>query len=307
MDLPPIEPRIQTDFPTIPTFKEFLTQTKEKRPLSPVFYVSVVLFCVTAAVIYVFIANWMSVKRISVRTGLSSTGGHFPTLTNTGVLSLTPGTGITLSGTSHDPIVSNAGVLTVDAGTGCSNAGTAQNRVINCSPTGKVYSTYSISPSGNPLTVTCHPKTLSEISDLNSDKGDICYSQVINANFGGGQQYLAFAFCNATMSYTTASSITGGDQVIFKAVISNMTPQHAYDPDNQVELMFPLSSPTTPSSSTAKVDLHANYLTHDIYFNGAQTLYVTVYACYISSGASPIDIVLTIKRRDAQVMPAYFN
>ena len=126
MDLPPIEPS-----DAIPTFKEFLALPKPT-PLSPVTVLSVLLFCVTVAVIYVFIANWVSIKRISVRSGLSSTGGKYPTISNTGVLSVAEGTGITLSGSAQEPIISNAGVLSVDAGTGCTNGGTAQNRVINC-------------------------------------------------------------------------------------------------------------------------------------------------------------------------------
>jgi len=130
MDLPPVQPEYQ-----IPTFKQYLSLPEKKSvSFSPV--IVGVLIVLIIAVIYVFIANWATIKRISVQRGLSSTGGHFPILSNTGVVSLGSGSGITLTGTANDPIVSNSGVLSVDAGTGCTNGGTAQNRVINCAGLG---------------------------------------------------------------------------------------------------------------------------------------------------------------------------
>ena len=113
-----------------PTFAQFWS--KKSTP-SSLFIISATLGCVVLALTYVLVANWLSIKQIFVRTGLSISRGQFPTLSNTGVLSLSEGDGITLSGNNHTRTISNSGVLTVAAGTGCTNGGTAQNRVINCS------------------------------------------------------------------------------------------------------------------------------------------------------------------------------
>ena len=306
MELPPIAPRVQPDLPTIPTFKEFLGQPKSLPPVSAVTIVSVVVFCLTCAVIYIFIANWLSIKRISVRTGLSSTGGLFPTLSNTGVLSLTQGSGITLTGSGSEPTISNSGVLSVDAGTGCTNGGTAQNRVINCVSSLKGFSTASLTPvRSDPYTLTCTPHTLSDVNGIRSEIGDVWFSEVINANFGSGTaEYSPLALCNTTFFYKTSSSLAPGDQMVFKHVISNVPPQSAPGPGKVVEVMYPLSDATTPTSTDTRVELHTHSFIDAIEFNGAQTLYITVYACYISSGTSTIDVVLDKYKNSAVVFPA---
>jgi hypothetical protein len=50
------------------------------------------------------------------------------------VLSVLPGTGITVTGTAQNPVVNNAGVLSVTAGTGITLTGTAANPIVNASP-----------------------------------------------------------------------------------------------------------------------------------------------------------------------------
>jgi uncharacterized protein YjeT (DUF2065 family) len=57
---------------------------------------------------------------LNVGTGLASSGGQTPTLTNTGVLSITTtaGSGITITGSSNAPTVVNSGILAVNAGAG---------------------------------------------------------------------------------------------------------------------------------------------------------------------------------------------
>jgi hypothetical protein len=60
----------------------------------------------------------------------------YPIVNNAGVLELVAGTGIAVSGTAAEPVVANTGVLSVTAGTGVSLGGTAQNPVINASGTG---------------------------------------------------------------------------------------------------------------------------------------------------------------------------
>lgn len=54
---------------------------------------------------------------------------------NTGVLSVTAGTGITVGGTAQDPVISNSGVLSVTAGSGISVGGTAQNPIVGVDST----------------------------------------------------------------------------------------------------------------------------------------------------------------------------
>jgi hypothetical protein len=53
-----------------------------------------------------------------------------PIVSNTGVLDLTEGTGITVGGTAQHPTVANDGVLSVTAGTGITNSGTAADPVV---------------------------------------------------------------------------------------------------------------------------------------------------------------------------------
>ena len=62
-------------------------------------------------------------------TGLATNG--VDTLTNTGVLSLTAGTGIVLGGTAQSPVINSTGVLSLTAGSGIVLGGTAQSPVIN--------------------------------------------------------------------------------------------------------------------------------------------------------------------------------
>jgi hypothetical protein len=73
------------------------------------------------------------VESITAGSGISvdNTVETAPVVSNTGVLSVSAGTGISLSGTASAPVVSNAGVLSVSAGTGISLSGTASAPVIN--------------------------------------------------------------------------------------------------------------------------------------------------------------------------------
>jgi len=52
-------------------------------------------------------------------------------ITNSGVITLTAGPGISITGTAQAPIVANSGVLTVTAGTGVALTGTATNPIIS--------------------------------------------------------------------------------------------------------------------------------------------------------------------------------
>lgn len=74
-----------------------------------------------------------SVASIVAGTGISvnSTDPANPVVSNTGVLSVSAGTGITLGGTAQAPSIANAGVLSVTAGTNITVTGTAANPVIN--------------------------------------------------------------------------------------------------------------------------------------------------------------------------------
>lgn len=58
--------------------------------------------------------------QLNVGTGLASTGGQTPTLTNTGVLSITttPGSGISVTGSPSAPTLTNTGILGLVGGTG---------------------------------------------------------------------------------------------------------------------------------------------------------------------------------------------
>ena len=68
------------------------------------------------------------VLSVSAGTGISVGGtAQNPSVANSGVLSVAAGTGISLGGTAQNPSVANAGVLSVSAGTGISVGGTAQN------------------------------------------------------------------------------------------------------------------------------------------------------------------------------------
>jgi len=62
--------------------------------------------------------------------GISITGGG-TIINNTGVLTVTAGTSISLTGTAQNPIVNNTGVLTATAGTDVTLTGTAQNPIVN--------------------------------------------------------------------------------------------------------------------------------------------------------------------------------
>ena len=73
------------------------------------------------------------VLSVSAGTGISITGtGANPVVNNTGVLSVSAGTGISITGTGANPVVNNTGVLSVGAGTGgISIGGTGANPVVN--------------------------------------------------------------------------------------------------------------------------------------------------------------------------------
>jgi hypothetical protein len=73
------------------------------------------------------------IETITAGTGISvdATVPTAPVVANTGVLSLTAGTGISLAGTASAPIVNNTGVLSLTAGTGISLAGTASAPIVN--------------------------------------------------------------------------------------------------------------------------------------------------------------------------------
>jgi len=66
--------------------------------------------------------------------GITITGGG-TTIENSGVITITAGTGISATGTAQNPIINNTGVSTLTAGTGVSITGTAQNPVINSTST----------------------------------------------------------------------------------------------------------------------------------------------------------------------------
>jgi len=77
------------------------------------------------------------VLSISAGPGISITGtGTVPVVNNTGVLSITAGAGISVTGTGANPVVTNTGVLSITAGTNVSLGGTAQNPIINAATGG---------------------------------------------------------------------------------------------------------------------------------------------------------------------------
>lgn len=86
------------------------------------------------------------VQSIVAGTGIAvdNTDPENPVISNTGVLSVTPGTGIANSGTAQNPIIENAGVLSVSAGTNVSITGTAQNPIINSSNPGGTVTAVSV-------------------------------------------------------------------------------------------------------------------------------------------------------------------
>ena len=65
---------------------------------------------------------------LTAGTGITSTGGKNPTIANSGVLDLTAGTGITSTG-GQNPTIGNSGVLDLTAGTGITSTG-GQNPTI---------------------------------------------------------------------------------------------------------------------------------------------------------------------------------
>jgi len=72
------------------------------------------------------------VLSVSGGSGISITGtATNPIVNNAGVLSVTAGTGMANSGTAQNPVLDNTGVLTFTAGTGISNTGTPTNPIVN--------------------------------------------------------------------------------------------------------------------------------------------------------------------------------
>ena len=65
---------------------------------------------------------------LTAGTGITSTGGKNPTIANSGVLDLTAGTGLTSTG-GQNPTIGNSGVLDLTAGTGITSTG-GQNPTI---------------------------------------------------------------------------------------------------------------------------------------------------------------------------------
>lgn len=62
------------------------------------------------------------ITALNVGTGIGSTGGQTPTLSNTGVISITttPNSGITITGNPQQPTIVNSGILALTAGAGIS-------------------------------------------------------------------------------------------------------------------------------------------------------------------------------------------
>ena len=86
-----------------------------------------------------------AVTAVNVSTGISSSGGKTPTLTNTGVTSATAGTGISVSASTGGVTIGNTGVTSVAAGTGISvSAGTGGVTITNTAPAGSVPSYNSV-------------------------------------------------------------------------------------------------------------------------------------------------------------------
>lgn len=90
------------------------------------------------------------VLSVSPDTGISIGGTpQNPTVANSGVLSVSAGTGISVGGTPQNPSVANAGVLSVTAGTNVTLSGTAANPIINSSnPGGTVTAVSVVSANG---------------------------------------------------------------------------------------------------------------------------------------------------------------
>jgi len=86
------------------------------------------------------IINNLIIKSITAGSGISVTSGSRPTITNTGILSLTGGTGITVSGST----ITNSGITSLTAGTGITVSGsTITNSDLGTSQ--KIFKTLSVS------------------------------------------------------------------------------------------------------------------------------------------------------------------
>ena len=67
---------------------------------------------------------------LTAGTGLASTGGQYPIITNNGIIAVNPGEGITSTGGQY-PSIANSGILTIDVGTGLDSTGGQNPLLVN--------------------------------------------------------------------------------------------------------------------------------------------------------------------------------